>query len=388
MKTDIEYLRMLDADLAEAASRERTREAVVAETAARRAEIAARAPATAPRRRVWTSKLVAAGVPLLVVAGLVGWVASSGFPGGSDDAGSSGGAVRSEREAVGAPAETVPGLGYESVRDAAGDTAATWSQASPAAGAATVTDEQANGSRSSTATGGDLSKIVRTGSIAVVLENGTFDRGFARVIRIAGTNGGFVLSSTTRDQETRGTVVVRVPSKRFDTTMASLRQVGSVASMTVQGEDVTAEYIDLQARLDILQDRRTLLRELQSQATTSAEILRLAGLIEDVQLEIERIQGRLNYLQDQVAISTIRVELREQDAPSGTDPGPTVETPSLVEAIERGWAGFVQMVSFVIVGLGYLLPVAIIGGIVAALVMWVRRRHGGAEPQPGADARS
>jgi hypothetical protein len=386
MKTDIEYLRMLDADLAEAASRERTREAVVAETAARRAEIAARAPATAPRRRVWTSKLVAAGVPLLVVAGLVGWVASSGFPGGSDDAGSSGGAFRSAGKAVDAPAETAPGVGYESVRDAAGDTAATWSQASPALGAPTVT---ADGSRSSASTGSDLSKIVRTGSIAVVLENGTFDRGFARVIRIAGTNGGFVLSSTTRDQETRGTVVVRVPSKRFDTTMASLRQVGSVASMTVQGEDVTAEYIDLQARLDILQDRRTLLRELQSQATTSAEILRLAGLIEDVQLEIERIQGRLNYLQDQVAISTIRVELREQDAPSGTDPGPKVETPSLVEAIERGWAGFVRMVSFVIVGLGYLLPIAIIGGIVAALALWVRRRRDGrTEPQPGADATS
>jgi hypothetical protein len=236
---------------------------------------------------------------------------------------------------------------------------------------------------------GDLSKIVRTGSIAVVLENGTFDRGFARVIRIAGTNGGFVLSSTTRDQETRGTVVVRVPSKRFDTTMASLRQVGSVASMTVQGEDVTAEYVDLQARLDILQDRRTLLRELQSQATTSSEILRLAGLIEDVQLEIERIQGRLNYLADQVAISTIRVELREQDAPSGTDPGPKVDTPSLVEAIERGWAGFVRMVSFVIVGLGYLLPIAIIGGIVAALALWVRRRRDGrTEPPPGADAAS
>ncbi len=60
--------------------------------------------------------------------------------------------------------------------------------------------------------------------------------------------------------------------------MEQLRGLGTVQLDQITGEDVTAEFIDLQARLQILTDRRDLLRDLQADATSSAEILRFATL--------------------------------------------------------------------------------------------------------------
>jgi hypothetical protein len=194
---------------------------------------------------------------------------------------------------------------------------------------------------------------------------------------IARRNGGFVLSSSSRDERT-GTLTLRVPAKRFDDTMLALRGLageldGRIDSQNITGEDVTAEFIDLGARLDILQQRSRLLRRLQNDATTSAEILRLSGVIEDTQLEIENIQGRLNFLKDQVAEATIQVEIRERHAPgeeAGTDP----ENPSLTDSLELGVQGFLRVIGAIVVGLGYLIPVAVVALVVYGVVRLVRRR--------------
>ena len=145
----------------------------------------------------------------------------------------------------------------------------------------------------------------------------------------------------------------------------------------VTGQDVTAEFIDQTARLQILLDRRDLLQSLQNEATTSSEILRLAGLIEQTQLEIEKTQGQLRYLKNQVAEATIKVDLRERHAPDDT-PAPTTDNPSLADAIRLGWEGFLRVIGAVIVGLGYLVPIALIGLAIWGVVTLVRRRRRGA----------
>ncbi len=146
----------------------------------------------------------------------------------------------------------------------------------------------------------------------------------------------------------------------------------------ITGEDVTAEFIDLQARLQILTDRRELLRDLQADATTSGEILRYAGLIDNVQFEIEKIQGNLNFIKDQVAEGTIKVGLREQDAPENEEQSPTdIDKPSLSKAFDYATQGFLRVLGAVVVGLGYLIPLgvlALLGWLVFRLVR--RRDHG------------
>ena len=228
---------------------------------------------------------------------------------------------------------------------------------------------------------GDLTKIIRDGRIGIVIADGSFSKGVSRVTQIARSNGGFVLESSSRDERS-GTLTLRIPAKRFDDAMLALRGLadeleGEVEFQDISGQDVTAEFIDLGARLEILQDRRDLLRDIQAEATSSSEILRLAALIDDVTLQIENIQGRLNFLKDQVAEATIRVEVRERDV-EREDPGPDPENPSLGDSFQLAVQGFLRIVGAIVIGLGYLIPIAVVALIVWGVLMLVRRRDRGA----------
>ncbi len=350
MKTEFDILRLLEDDLLVAAKREQ----LLGATGSHR------------RRGSWR-RVAAACLAVLVLAGALGWFAQGGarrlalFK-ASDEAGSAastgafgetGGAVGGGSASGSAPAaQPTPTLGFQG-SDASGsnDLAAISTDSAPE----------------------DLSKIVRNGSIAIRVPDDGFSDGFAAVTRIAENNGGFVLTSTTTRERT-GTLTLRIPAKRFDQAMLALRELGVVERQRISGKDVTAEFVDLTARLDILKQRRALLLDLQADATTSAEILRLATLVERTQLDIERIQGQLNVLNDQVAESTIEVRLHEGNAEATAQTA--AETgPDLGNAWDDAIDGFMSVVAAVIVGLGYLIPIGLIALAILGVTVWVRRRR-------------
>jgi hypothetical protein len=152
--------------------------------------------------------------------------------------------------------------------------------------------------------------------------------------------------------------------------MGELRALGRVESESMGGQDVTAQFVDLKARLEIVQNRKDLLVDLQKKATSSAQILRYENLIEDAQLQIEQIQGRINLINNQTTKATIRLDMREAGVPAASvKPNEDVTNPNLLTAWKRAVAGFLTMVGFVLVGLGYLVPVA---AIVAGLWLGMR----------------
>ena len=194
--------------------------------------------------------------------------------------------------------------------------------------------------------------------MSIQLEKDGFSAGFAAVTRIAQNNGGFVLSSQIRGQR-RGTLVLRIPAKRFDDAMLALRDIGVVQAQSISGRDVTAQYIDLTARLQNAIGQRTVLRNLMAQATTIRETITVQNRLSQVELQIEQIQGQLNFIQDQVAEATVHVELHEKDAAQVQTSA--VENPSLGSAWDRSIQGFLNVVSAVVIGLGYLIPIAVLG---------------------------
>jgi hypothetical protein len=112
-----------------------------------------------------------------------------------------------------------------------------------------------------------------------------------------------------------------------------------------------------------------------TRATTIGESLTVEKELEDVQLQIDQIQGELRFLNDQVAESTLTVDVREESAPAGeSQTDGAVHTPSLSRAWDRAIQGFFGIIATIIVGLGYLLPLAVIAGVILAIVRLVRRR--------------
>jgi hypothetical protein len=361
VNTDIEYLKQLERDLADAASREIAR-------------VSSPAATPAPRRRSGKTWARVAGVAaaFLVVAGAIGFVVNAGGGFGANDSAGTGGALPQATRAqpgAGAPNEALPGITPgDALVDVEGTpgTAGYLDSAGQRVGIRHQLDQQGPQQQ-------DLSKIIRDGRISVVVPDGTFAENEDALTSIAVDNGGFVLSSSTK-AERSGTFVLRIPAKRFDAALSDIRALGTVRSQQVTGDDVTAEFIDFQARLRLLKERRTLLSQLSERATTTDEILRFARLIDEVQLRIEQMQGQIRFINDQVAEATLRVTIAERNAPH-TQPAPDIENPNLGSSVDLAVQGFLRIVGAVIVGLGYLIPLSIIVGLVWFIAIAVRRRR-------------
>jgi hypothetical protein len=326
METNIKYLELIEQDLMQVAVLEKAR-------------TVARAPS---RRRVrWRSWLVAAAA-VLVVAFAIGALAQLGGRLSSSSMSMAGSASE-----VGGLVPLVPGNNHRGAGNPGGG------QQRKAA---------------------DLSKIVRDGTISLSVPDGSFGTKLARVVAIAHANGGFVLSSQT-EGSTTGTLTIRVPAAHFDDAIGQVGGLGTVESSSVTGKDVTNEFVDYKAHLQNLAGRRTVLRGLLARTTTIGESLTVENELQDVQLQIDQIQGQLRFLDNQVSESTLTVDLREESAPAGeTRTNGGIQNPSLSRALDRAIQGFFGILATIIVGLGYLLPLAVIAGLVAGVVMLVRRR--------------
>jgi hypothetical protein len=375
MDTTFEFLKQLDKDLRGAAARERlameeTERAHAGGGAAAVPLDSRRGASPAPRRRKTWAMVAAASLSVLILAGSIGFVATGGGPltplvsggGGEVPGPEAARGAASDAQATRAPAFFDLGDSDEALRH----------QVAPeeAAGTPPPADGEQVFGAFRPAVERDLSKIVRDGRIGLVVDDGRFAEARAAVNQIALENGGFVLSSST--QERRGTFVLRVPDRRFTETLIALGDVGRVEFEDQTGQDVTAEFVDLQARQDILRARKRVLLGFLREADTVQETLNLYGRVEDTQLQLERIQGQLRFIRDQVAESTIRVTVRERAVEIETPQD--IDKPSLALAWERAVQGFLNVVAAVVIGLGYLVPIAIIGLLVWLVVRLARRR--------------
>jgi hypothetical protein len=259
--------------------------------------------------------------------------------------------------------------------------AATLAPDAVTAGSATVGDLATGGGGSGASEGsvgsiGALPAIgpavVKTATLEVQVAKGAFGQTFQRAMEIAGRYGGYVQSSSTSGTRVHsGTATIRVPSSGFERAMADLAGLGTVQARSESGQDVTNEYIDLNARLRTWETQETVLLRLLRNATSVEATLRVQSNLQDVQFRIEQIKGQLRVLQNQTDLATIDLTMHEPGVAVHVRPRPhPYERPSLAEAWTRAVDGFLGVVYATVVGLGYLIPIA---AIAAAAWFAVRR---------------
>ncbi len=199
--------------------------------------------------------------------------------------------------------------------------------------------------------------VIRTAQISVEVDDGRFGEAFNAASLVAGTYGGFVESSTTAGTENRsGELLIRIPSDRFDEALRDLRELGTVQRQQLSGQDVTSQFVDLDARLRSWETQEAVLLDLMSEARTVEETLRIQRELQDVQFRIEQIKGELRLLQNRTDLATISVALRETGAPAVAS-----DRPSLSEAWTEAVDGFLGVCFAIVVGLGYLIPLTVVG---------------------------
>ena len=181
-------------------------------------------------------------------------------------------------------------------------------------------------------------KIIKTGGLTVQVP--AYGDSIARVEKIVQEKSGFIADGSTREEgggALVGRIVIRVPPERFEETFTALKAVGRVESENVKAADVTAEYVDVEARIHSLQITEERLRDLianKSFVDKIASLLEVEKELNRVRTEIEQFQGQLRVMADRVGLSTIVLTLRE---PGRTVPSASlsVEVSTLDEASRR-----------------------------------------------------
>lgn len=127
-----------------------------------------------------------------------------------------------------------------------------------------------------------------------------------RVEAIAREQGGF-LASRTDD-----TIVIRVPSRVFEAVMAQIQALGDILTRRIDVQDVTEEFHDVQTRIQTLEAMRQRVEQLLRDARDVQGALAIEQHLERITVELERLRGRLRFLSDRVAFSTLTVRFQER----------------------------------------------------------------------------
>lgn len=167
--------------------------------------------------------------------------------------------------------------------------------------------------------------VIKTATLSIEVEN--VAEAETRISARAQELGGYVVSLQTNGTEAgrRAVITIRVPAQRFDEALSGVEGLArKVFSRTISGDDVTEEFVDLESRLRNLEATRDRLLELLGRADKVEDALQVNQALTEVQGEIEQIQGRMKYLQQSAAFSTITVEVH-----------PVPPPPAIIE--EDGW---------------------------------------------------
>lgn len=216
-------------------------------------------------------------------------------------------------------------------------------------------------------------KIIYTGTLDVVVAD--MDDARPKVEKLVAAQKGYISKSEVKEDPGRrrtATFTLRIPVDSFQPTRDALLALGTAERDAVDSQDVTEEFVDVQARIKNLKEQEDKLNELLKEKRKEEkleDIIKVSDRIAEVRRDVERVQGRLNVLANLTSLATINLTLREiKDYKPPTAPtfGNRIST-----TFERSWEAVVEfgqgLVLFV-VGLVPWLPFIIIGGIVLLVI--------------------
>jgi hypothetical protein len=219
-------------------------------------------------------------------------------------------------------------------------------------------------------------KLARRADISITVAD--VDAAAVRVRAIAASAQGLVTAeaiSSEPDVSGSGgfsTITISVPTADLDATLDQLAKLGKVHSRNASTDDVTAQYVDTEARVKTMQASVDRVRALMSQATKLGDVVALEAELSRRQADLEATQSQLAALKDSVALSPVEVRLStdEQVLQQADD------STGFLAGLKAGWSAFTGSVTVLLMVLGAVLPFAVVAALVLVpLLVWLRRRN-------------
>lgn len=162
-------------------------------------------------------------------------------------------------------------------------------------------------------------------------------------------------------------ITLRVPADGLAAAVESLGALGEVTATQVDRRDVTSEAVDLRARVASLEASVTRLTELMGQSASTADLIAAESALSQRQAELESLRQQLAFVDGQVDMSTLTVNLVEKTTPAAA-PDPA----GFGDGLAAGWNGLIATLNGVVIGVGFLLPWLGVATVVAMAVWAIR----------------
>jgi hypothetical protein len=213
--------------------------------------------------------------------------------------------------------------------------------------------------------------VIQTADLALIVEKA--EESVMQIAQLTVANGGYVENSQVRESSfgsKYGSMTLRVPSVKLSDTIAQIKGLATkVSSESLNSEDVTAQLVDLEARLKNLAAEEESYRSILTRSGKIDDVLAVTRELSRVRGEIEQLTASKKYMTDKVAMSAINVSLTavSEAQVAGIVWRPIATAKTAIHNLLSGLAGVADwLIAFVI-----YLPLLIVRLAIIVLILWV-----------------
>jgi len=220
--------------------------------------------------------------------------------------------------------------------------------------------------------------VIRQAQLSITVGSGKFTSKLSEVRTLVEGQGGYIAGTDAQatplgtDQTgpiRTGVINFMVPAAHFDATIDALAKIGDVQGEHITGTDVSAQYVDLRARLANAEAQLNAMRALLTNAKLINDIIAVQNQIGQITGQIEQLKGQIKYLDDNTSYSSVAVTLSEAGAPAQTASN---DSWGFATALNDAAHNFVATINYVVTALGAIGPLVVLAGL--GFLLWRRRR--------------
>lgn len=162
---------------------------------------------------------------------------------------------------------------------------------------------------------GQESKIIRNADVS--MDVGDLNEFAVNLKKTVESYKGYMESSSINDYDSDyseyryGYFTVRVPAAKLDDFLNIVEEEGTITSKSESAEDVTLQYVDIEAHIDTYEAERDSLMELMGKAESVEDILTIREQLRDINYELDSLNRQMKSMENKVSYSTVNVEAKE-----------------------------------------------------------------------------
>jgi hypothetical protein len=209
-------------------------------------------------------------------------------------------------------------------------------------------------------------QFIRTGSVSMT-SNNTIETVAGITALVEQFNGSISQEEIrTIEDNDYANMTVRVPDSDLEEFVVEVRTLGETTAFSISEIDVTLTITDLDARINSLNVTINKLLELQEQAATVTDLVAVEAELATRTAERDSLVAQRAVVQDQVAESTVYIDI-------SPDLVKSTSSPDFIGGIESGWQALINMAAGAVTLIGFLIPIVIALVIVIGLLVIATR---------------